>query len=91
MCYILYFPQVRFGSSLYVKNFTIRYVVTRIHIFYYTFTLWAGMAQSVQRLGTDWTVWESNPGEGREFLHPFRPGLGPTQPPIQWVPVLSRW
>jgi hypothetical protein len=22
---------------------------------------------------------------GRDFQHPFRPTLGPTQPPIQWV------
>ena len=22
---------------------------------------------------------------GRDFSHPFRPVLGPTQPPIQWV------
>jgi len=32
---------------------------------------------------------------GRDFSHPFRPTLGPTQPPIQWVPVKSagawRW
>ena len=22
---------------------------------------------------------------GRDFQHPFRPALGPTQPPVQWV------
>ena len=32
----------------------------------------------------------SNPG-GDEIFRPSRPALGSTQPPVQWVPGLSRW
>jgi len=32
---------------------------------------------------------ESNPG-GDEIFRPSRPGLGPTQPRIKWVPGLSQ-
>jgi hypothetical protein len=40
------------------------------------------------RYGLDGTVIESR--WGRDFPHPSRPALGPTQTPIQWVPGLSR-
>jgi hypothetical protein len=38
----------------------------------------------VTRYGLDGPEIESR--QGRDFQHPSRPALGPTQPPVQWVP-----
>jgi hypothetical protein len=52
---------------------------------------WAGIPQSVQRLAMGWTTkgseFESRWGKNFLFSMSPRPALGPTQPPIQWVPV----
>jgi hypothetical protein len=52
-----------------------------------------GVAQSVQCLATDWTTGRSgfDPRQ-RQEIFPLaavsRPALGPTLPPVQWVPVV---
>ena len=47
-----------------------------------------GSVGTATRYGLDGPEFESR--RGLDFPHPSRPALGSTQPPIQWVPGLSR-
>ena len=52
---------------------------------HYILIQWAGIAM---RYGLDGPRIESR--WGRDFPHLSRPALGPTHPPIEWVPSLPR-
>ena len=51
-----------------------------------------GWPDSSVSIATDYGLDDpgSNPG-GDEIFRPPRPALEPTQPPVKWVPGLSRW
>jgi hypothetical protein len=46
----------------------------------------AGAALSVECLTTDWTTGVRSSTEDFFLASASRPALGPTQPPVQWVP-----
>ena len=69
-----------YRGNLVIKSITRMYVCT-----------YGGPGSSVG-VSTDYGLDDPglNPGED-EILRPSNPAVGSTQPPVKWVPGLSRW
>jgi hypothetical protein len=72
--------------------FTFISLVNNVLLSSYCNSLKDGIAQSVWRRVTDWTAAVGLPAGTRIslFSTESRPALGPTQPPIQWIPGVKR-
>ena len=83
---VSYMPNVAKRARVYIYLHTHIYIDIYTHIYAYI----RGPGSSVG-IATDFGLdgLGSNPG-GDEHSRPSTPVLGPTQPPVQWVPGLSR-
>jgi hypothetical protein len=76
MSYIVHINCITLGLILLPMQFSLIPLIYRFFNIFPQFVIWwVGIAQLVQRLHIDWTVWDSNPTRGR-FSAPIHTGPG---------------
>jgi len=80
----------RYGLNIYIIYTVCIYIYIYIYIYVCVCVCVCELGSSVG-IVTDYELDGpgSNPG-GDEIFRPSRPALGPTQPPVKWVPAVSR-